>query len=254
MTAQRSRALPVILGAVAVLIALAVGFALLSRSEADAPVAAPTEATPSPEPTALPSSPTPSPTPSPNPSPSPSPAPSPTVTATPTATAEPTATPSPTTLAALEGSAQLEDQAGDLVDSVGGQGPDPDPAADLREVRLDGAGDTLTVTFEMDGAIPSSADYLLWSLELFDGEDRLYSITVQQAGTQFFAGVLDWSTSAQRTPPEEPVIEDNTVSLTVPAALLTRLDGPFEWQALSQQDGSFEDYTPAEDERVPFPG
>jgi hypothetical protein len=215
---MRARALP----ALAVLVVLAGG--------CDRP---PAETAPPPEPAAAPGT-TPTPTRTSSPSPSPSP------------------TPTPST-EALVGMARVEDPAGDVTDDAGLPPSDPEPAADIRAVELHGDGAALQVTFELDGPVPASADSIVWSLELAVDDDAVYEVTAQLVGGRIVAAVFDWS-SGEQSPLDPPDVEGPRLSMTVPAALLERIAGPFEWRALTQLDGGYEDRVPDDQaDRAPFP-
>lgn len=184
-----------------------------------------------------------------------SPAASPTRTASPTEVALPTPSPRepPADAPPLIGSAQVDDVTGDLVDSAGLPPSVPQPAADLTGVGLTGDGDEVAVEFSLAGQVPASAGSLVWSLDLWLGGTLAYTVTVQQVGTRVVGGVLDWGSGVQVRPPEPPVVDGATVSVTVPGALLGQVDGPFRWQAVGQADGGYEDYVPEDGTLAWFP-
>lgn len=183
----------------------------------------------------------------------------PDVTATPTATPTPPAPP-------LTGFARVQDPPSNLADPSGIPPPEPAPAADLRDVQLVGDGSELEITFVVDGRIPIQASQLLWSVDLHlpddegaegaEGSDAeavtAYSITVQQSGNERFAAVLDWGSSSQTALDHAPEVDDDRLSVRVPAELLERIDGPFHWQAMGQVDGVYANMAPADD-LAPFP-
>jgi hypothetical protein len=162
--------------------------------------------------------------------------------------------PHPSTVAALTGTAVLDDPEGDVADSAGepaGEGTGP---VDLRRVELDGDGASLAVTWTVAEPVPSATSgSLLWSVDLWAGEDLAASITVQQIGARRVAGVLDWSTGEQIVLPEAIAIDGTRVHLDVPLEALPAIDGPVTWTALGQADGGLEDVAPQEG-RADFPG
>lgn len=222
-------------------------------------------ATASPTPTVAATTPgtTPSPTPTPTPAagtPSPPRSPTPDRTAAgtepspPATVAAPTASPAepPGDAGRLEGTAEASDPTGDLHDSAGQPPPQPEPASDLTGVRLGGDGSDLVVSWSAAGDVPASADSLVWSLDLWSDGTQRYTVTVQQIGARRVAGVLDWSSGEQRDP-GAPEVEGASVTVRVPGALLADIEGPFQWQALGQQDGGYEDYVPADGVLTWFP-
>ncbi|HUH08528.1 MAG TPA: hypothetical protein VML96_12085 [Egibacteraceae bacterium] len=186
----------------------------------------------------------------------PTPAPSAPATTAPPATPTPTLTPTPTATAlpALVGSVRVSDPAGDVTDPAGQPPPEPEPAADLLAVGLEGDGQALEVQFELSGPLPPSARTLLWSVELYVGGELAYTVTIQQLDSQLFTGVYDWE-SGEQTTLGEPVIAEGEISVSVPATLLPRVDGPLTWSALGQQDESYEDFLPDDPtgDRAAFP-
>jgi hypothetical protein len=176
-----------------------------------------------------------------------------------TATTPASPSPSPTRDALpLVGRAIVEDRMGDVADSAGVPPVEPEPAVDLREVEMAGDGESLAITWRVGDRVPIRGDFLVWSVDLFtEGEageeERAYSITVQQSGLERFAGVLDWATSAQTALPDQPEVDEDAITVTVPGDLLERIDGAFTWQAVGQLDGGYEDYAPDGQERAPFP-
>lgn len=183
----------------------------------------------------------------------------PVATATTPATTPASPSPSPTRDALpLVGRAIVEDRMGDVADSAGVPPVEPEPAVDLREVEMAGDGESLAITWRVGDRVPIRGDFLVWSVDLFtEGEageeERAYSITVQQSGLERFAGVLDWATSAQTALPDQPEVDEDAITVTVPGDLLERIDGAFTWQAVGQLDGGYEDYAPDGQERAPFP-
>jgi hypothetical protein len=194
---------------------------------------------------------TPTPTGSPSPTDAPSPGPAePTGPTTPGDPVDGTAADPP------EGRAVIADEVGDLTDTEGEPAPAPaevTAAADLVGVTLDADGTTLVVTFELAGPVPGAGPHsLLWSVDLFEGEEQRYSITVQQVGARRVAGVLDWESLEQVTPPDPAEIEGTRVRVDVPLELMPDLPAAFTWQALGQLDGGYEDRAPQEG-RAQFP-
>jgi hypothetical protein len=188
--------------------------------------------------------------------PTPPPAPSPTDTAAPSesleptqaieATPEPIPNPDPVTVESLSGSASVTDPSGDLVDAAGERPADALPAADVVAVELVGDGEQLEVTWLLAGDVPAGADSLLWSLDLWSGDDLAASVTVQMLGPRVVAGALDWSTNEQISLPDGPRLEGSSVALTVPLGAIGSLEAPITWEALGQQDGGWEDRVPDE--------
>ena len=190
-------------------------------------------------------------------------------------------------LAPLAGYAAVDDPPQDVADESGVAPPEPEPAADLRQVEVEGDGEALTITFHVQDRVPILTSSLAWSLDVYmpaygdedaddgehegpdedaedeqaDGEepvegalpeDLVYTVTVQQAGQERMTAVMDWESSAQTSLDAEPDVDEDTITVTVPAQELERLDGPFEWQALGQLDGAYEDYAP-DGGRAEFP-
>jgi hypothetical protein len=180
--------------------------------------------------------------------------PDPDVTAQPDITPAPLPTPDPATVAALTGSAAIDDPAGDVLDSAGEPaGEDTDPV-DLRRVELEGDGAVLDVTWTVAETVPASTPgSLLWSVDLWSDEELAASLTVQLVGARLVAGVLDWSTGEQTVLPDGVEVDGETVRLVAPLGALPRIDGAVTWTALGQADGGLEDIAP-EEGRAPFPG
>lgn len=250
--ARRRQRLVIWIGAGVLILALALVPVLLGGDDGvGEPAAGPTDAGTETEPTA-PTSPAPGTPEAETPAPTPAEAPTPDPTPTPDATAEPPPpppTPDPMTAVALDGAASVTGPTGDVVDAGG----EPASAVDLVEVQLTGDGEELTVEWTVAGTVPDTADSLLWSVDLWTGEELAATITVQMIGARLVAGVLDWTTNEQVAPPDDPLVDGATVTLTVPLGLLPPLDAPVTWEALGQQDGGLEDRIP-EDGRASFDG
>lgn len=186
--------------------------------------------------------------------------PSPEPPSTPVATGEPSPavpalpeSPAPDAGAWLVGTARVDDPSGDVADEAGNPPGDPEPAADLRAVALEGDGEVLTVTFELDGPVPPAAASLVWSVKLASDDEPEYEVTAQLAGGRLVAAVFDWRKGVQEPLPD-PVVEGDRLSLRVPSRLLDRLPDTFQWQALTQLDGGYEDRAPdGMAERARFP-
>jgi hypothetical protein len=163
------------------------------------------------------------------------------------------ATPDPRTRDSVAGSSTVEDPVGDVTDTAGGPPTDPEPAVDLTAVTLEGDDTAFTVIWQVAGPVPTSADFLVWSVELWSADELAATITVQQDGARRVAGVLDWSSGAQVVLPDGLEVEDRTLRLEVPLGALPTLQPPLTWQALGQLDGGFEDRAP-DAGRAPFPG
>lgn len=154
-------------------------------------------------------------------------APAPTRSAAPSATAPPRAT-------------QVTDPAGDVLDPEGDPPPDG-TAADLRQVQVErDAVGSLTVTFEVAGVVPPSAGSLLWSVHL-DGA-RGYTVGAQLTGGELNAGIYDRRRDVQHAL-EDVEVDGATITVHVPAAELEELGPTFDWSALTQLDGAYEDRT-----------
>jgi hypothetical protein len=192
--------------------------------------------------------------PTPTTTPSPTALPEEDVTAQPDISSAPLPTSDPATAATLSGTATLEDPAGDVLDESGEPTTEPAEAADLRTVELDGDGEALTVTWTVAGEVPRASEgSLLWSVNLWSGEELTASITVQQVGARRIAGVLDWSTGEQQVLADALDVTGAVVRLRVPLGALPRIDAPVTWTALGQLDGGLEDFAPDE-VRADFPG
>jgi hypothetical protein len=143
----------------------------------------------------------------------------------------------------LVGSARVESPPGTVRDDTGRPVPDAHPAADLLAVTLGGDGTRLQIRWELAAPPPPQHDALLWTVDLWAGDQRRYSVTVQQVGTRRLVGVLDWMTMVQ-VPLDEPVVDEATLTVEVPADLLAGLPADFRWSALSQVDLAYEDTVP----------
>lgn len=200
---------------------------------------APTAPTPgSPEPTAGTATPTDAPTPTPTLTPPPTPAPLP--------------EPDPGTVEALAGTATATDPTGDVLDAGGEPVTEPAEAADLVEVVLTGDDEALTVTWTVAGEVPQAADSLLWSVDLWSGDELAATITAQLVGPRQVAGILDWSSGEQAVLEEGFAIDGSSVTVRAPLERMPALEAPLTWQALGQLDGGLEDRAP-DVERAPFP-
>lgn len=146
----------------------------------------------------------------------------------------------------------IRDPEGDLLDAGGAPRQPPFPAADLVGVTLEGDGAALTITFALAGPPPQPADTLLWSVDLWVQGARAATIGVQQQGSRHVAGVLDWETLAQHTPPDPVEVDGAAVRVRVPLELLPMIRDRFAWEALAQVEGAYEDRAP-DDGRAAFP-
>jgi hypothetical protein len=155
------------------------------------------------------------------------------------------------------GAASVSDPEGDLADPDGTPAPDPEAGADLVAVEVRSDGEALEITFELAGPVPATVDNLLWEAHLFLAGERAYTVSAQQFGTQRFTGVLDWESGQQEALPSDPAVDGSTLVLVVPAGLLPRVDGPFEWSASTQFEDTWTDYAPdladSQPVTVPFP-
>jgi hypothetical protein len=191
------------------------------------------------------------------PTPEATPTSTPPSTPSPLATTEPPERTRPTEAAdpeaAPDGRSEVDDPSGDVVDTAGEAAPGPAAAADLVAVALEADGESLEVTFSLAGAVPDGGQHsLLWSVELYDGGEPRYSVTVQQIGARRLAGVLDWESLEQVAPPDPPIVDGDVVRVRVPLELLPDLPASFTWRALGQLDGGYEDRAP-DDGAAPFP-
>ena len=136
--------------------------------------------------------------------------------------------------------ASVSDPVGDVTDPDGNPPPAGGPAADLTTVTLRRDAGGLTVRFEVSGAVPPSADSLLWSVEL-DGQQR-YLVAAQLTGGELNAGVYDDRRDVQHAL-NDVEVEGGLITLNVPADELDGLGATFDWSASTQLDGAYEDHT-----------
>ena len=165
--------------------------------------------------------------------------PSPPASVTATASATASAVPRPPQSA---GAVVVEDPGGDLVDTAGTPATDPQPAGDLRRVSVSPApaAPGLVVRFEVAGPVPDTADTIVWSVQLRGaGGQPGATISAQLLGARRLAAIDDWQDQEQT--PVELRVDGATLSLTVPADLLTGLPEGATWSALTQVDEAFED-------------
>lgn len=138
---------------------------------------------------------------------------------------------------------ELDDAAGDLT-GPSGEPPDrPAPAADLRTVTVTAAERDLVIRFVVDGPVPESAPSLLWSIDLWAGDELRYTATAQLLGSRLVAGVHDW-TSGEQASLETAEVDGSTLALRVPWELVPAARAGFTWQALGQAESAFEDRAP----------
>ena len=137
-------------------------------------------------------------------------------------------------------SSSVSDPPGDVADPDGNPPPAGGPAADLTSVSIQRGADRLTVRFEVSGPVPPTADSLLWSVDL-DGQRR-YTLAAQLTGGELNAGVYDHRRDVQHALGRVEV-DGAVITVHVPGDELEELGAAFEWSALTQLDGAYEDRT-----------
>ncbi len=167
----------------------------------------------------------------------------------------------------FKGSAVCSDSVGDTGDGDGTAPPDPIPGLDLQAVRLEADGNSLKVAFDAVGPIPSDSSVLgsefdayFWGASIVYEDRTLYTISAELIRANWYAAIFDFVAS-KSFDLVGPVVDGQTLTVTVPRSRLARLKGPFQWTAdtewgdpLFYGDSCPDDAYPIGDALIAFPG
>jgi hypothetical protein len=156
-------------------------------------------------------------------------------------------------IGALTGSAECSDGTSDARTGAGDAPEAARPGADLTRVALDADGEQLTITFEMDGAVPlrhagrdanGEDDLIQWVVWTLDGEQILYQLRVALDGDRWQT-TFDVGDRRILVSDEPPDISANRLRASFDLELLPDLGDGFGWVALSvYDDPGYQDVCP----------